>query len=245
MSRKFVVRRIVDVVMTAAIVMLMSYQSTGQEVHEWTGITMFALFILHTILNRFWYKNLLNGRYSGVRILQTILDFALLAAFVLTAVSGILMSRYAVPFLQSAKLLDITQPLHLGISHWTFILISAHLGLHWGMMIRPLQKKKVLMRVLSIVAILVCGYGLALTVRNGIYSYLGFQVMFANFDYNKTAVQVFIENILMMASWAMIACGFSHFLQRSEPNRPQHKMTSIGMIAAEILVAVLFAVFLG
>lgn len=242
MTRNFIVRRIVDVAMTAAIVILMAYQITGEAVHEWMGIAMFVLFILHTVLNRFWYKGLVRGRYSAVRILQTVLDLALLAAFTATAVTGMLMSQYAVPFLRVPRLVGSTQSLHLAFSHWSFILISAHLGLHRGMMIRPLQKKRILMTVLSVAAVLAGGYGLLLSFENGVYSYLTFQMFFANFDYSKTALWVFTENVLMMISWAMITYEITQILQSTSAGIRHRRLTSLGMIAAEVIAAVVFSI---
>lgn len=241
MPRNFVIRRVVDIAMTIAIVILMAFQITGEAVHEWMGIVMFILFISHTILNRAWYKQIVKGRYSAVRTLQTVLDLALLVSFCVTAVSGMMMSQYAVPFLRASRLIGSAQSLHLAFSHWTFILISAHLGLHWGMMIRPLQKKRILFTVLTIAAIIICGYGLALTFSSQIYSYLFFKMQFAFFDYNESALQVFCENILMMASWAMIAYELARILRNPSKNDPHRRWISIGMIAGEILAALAFS----
>lgn len=241
MSKNFIFRRVVDIAMTAAIVILMAFQITGEAVHEWMGIVMFILFISHTVLNRLWYRQIVRGRYSAVRVLQTVLDFALLVSFCVTAVSGMMMSQYAVPFLRASRLIGSAQSLHLAFSHWTFILISAHLGLHWGMMIRPLQKKRILFTVLSVAAIFICGYGLSLTSGSQIYSYLLFKMQFAFFDYNESALRVFCENILMMASWAMIAYELSRILRKPSKNDPHRRWISVGMIAAEVLVALAFS----
>lgn len=239
MSKNFIIRRITDIAMTIVLVVLMAFQITGEAVHEWTGIVMFILFIAHTILNRAWYKQLFKGQYSTQRIVQTILNFALLIFFIVTAISGMLMSQYAVPFLRSGRLIGSAQSLHLAFSHWSFILMSAHLGMHWGIIIRPLQKKKVLFNILSLAAILACGYGLSLSVKSGVYSYLFFRVQFALFDYNKSALQVFFENILMMASWAMIAYEVSRILRKPVKSNLHQRCTSVGMVAGEIIVAVI------
>ena len=42
-------RRIIDILMTVALMLLMSSQVTGQEAHEYTGITMFVLFLVHQV----------------------------------------------------------------------------------------------------------------------------------------------------------------------------------------------------
>jgi len=49
-----VVKRAVDLLMTAALLLLMSYSLIGEAAHEWIGMGMFLLFIAHLILNRKW-----------------------------------------------------------------------------------------------------------------------------------------------------------------------------------------------
>ena len=48
------IKRIVDVYMTVLLLCLMSYQVTGEVLHEWIGIGMTLLVIIHQILNRKW-----------------------------------------------------------------------------------------------------------------------------------------------------------------------------------------------
>ena len=55
-------RRIIDVCMTLVLLVLMAYQVTGEMVHEWTGILMTVLVIVHQVLNRRWYKSLFKGK---------------------------------------------------------------------------------------------------------------------------------------------------------------------------------------
>ena len=54
-QEKQMIRRTVDISMTVLLVCLMSYQATGEEMHEWAGVLMTLAVILHQILNRRWY----------------------------------------------------------------------------------------------------------------------------------------------------------------------------------------------
>ena len=47
-----VIKRIVDAAMTVLLLLLMAYQVTGEVLHEWIGVGMTLLVILHQILNR-------------------------------------------------------------------------------------------------------------------------------------------------------------------------------------------------
>ena len=48
------VKRIVDTIMTVLLLFLMAYQVTGESAHEWIGMGMTALVIVHQILYRKW-----------------------------------------------------------------------------------------------------------------------------------------------------------------------------------------------
>lgn len=54
MSKKQIIKIIIDMSMTALFPFIMAYMITGQEVHEWLGAAMLLLFIVHHILNFKW-----------------------------------------------------------------------------------------------------------------------------------------------------------------------------------------------
>ena len=65
----------IDFVMTVLLLCQMTYLLIGETAHEWMGVARFILFILHHALNWRWYRNLVKGRYTGVRILQITVNF--------------------------------------------------------------------------------------------------------------------------------------------------------------------------
>ena len=89
----------VDVLMTAVLLLLMAYSLVGEAIHEWLGIGMFALFILHHILNRRWSQNLLKRKYTPYRALRTALVLLTLISMLGSMVSGIILSRHVLVFL--------------------------------------------------------------------------------------------------------------------------------------------------
>lgn len=78
MKKKMVCKIAIDVVMTVLLLFLMARQITGDSAHEWLGAGMFVLWIAHHILNRSWYSHLCKGRYTPVRIIQTLTNAAVL-----------------------------------------------------------------------------------------------------------------------------------------------------------------------
>ena len=64
MKPKTIIKIIVDVIMTVLFIVCMGYHLTENKTHEWLGTVLFALFILHHILNFGWYKSIFKGKYS-------------------------------------------------------------------------------------------------------------------------------------------------------------------------------------
>lgn len=98
MSRKMTGKRktkmIVDLFMISLLPLLMVYSLVGEAAHEWIGLTMMVLFLTHNSLNAPWYKNILKGRYTGIRILTTVINILLAGMMLSLMVSGILLSKH-------------------------------------------------------------------------------------------------------------------------------------------------------
>ncbi len=63
-KKNMITKRIVDAAMTVLLLLLMAYQVTGEMAHEWIGMGMTVLVIIHQILNRKWYGALFKGKYN-------------------------------------------------------------------------------------------------------------------------------------------------------------------------------------
>lgn len=83
----------VDICMVIVLLFLMSYSMAGDVVHEWLGIGMFILFILHHALNIKWWSSIIKGRYTMFRIIQTVLVITVLLAMAGSMASGVILSR--------------------------------------------------------------------------------------------------------------------------------------------------------
>ena len=83
-----IIKRTVDAAMTVLLLCLMAYQITGEMAHEWIGMGMTVLVVIHQILNRKWYSALFRGKYHPYRSITAILNILLLVSFALTAFCG-------------------------------------------------------------------------------------------------------------------------------------------------------------
>jgi hypothetical protein len=200
--------------MTVLLLCLMAYQVTGEMAHEWIGMGMTVLIIIHQILNRKWYGALFKGKYRPYRILSTTLNILLLLSFLLTAFCGMSMSGYAVPFLYGMAPVSFVRRTHLSMSHWSFVLMGMHLGMHIPMMTAGLKWKGRTKTILAGLFTCIGGIGLYLFLRNGMPDYLFFRVPFAFLDYEKAGWLVFLENLLMLSFWAYIGMQAAQILQK-------------------------------
>lgn len=213
-SKKNIIKRIVDIGMTVLLLCLMAYQVTGEMAHEWIGMGMTVLVILHHILNIKWYGALFKGKYNPYRIVVATINILLIAAFILTAFCGMSMSGYAVPFLYGMAKVSFVRRMHLSISHWAFLLMGLHLGLHLKVMLPKAKKKTEVKLPFSVVFSAPAGIGFWLFLRNNMPDYLFFKVPFAFLDYEKAGLLVFVENILILLFWVFTGYQLSVLLKK-------------------------------
>lgn len=221
MKPKMMLKMGIDLVMTVLLLCQMAYMLVGETVHEYLGTAMFVLFILHHLLNRNWYRSLKKGRYGAVRILQTAVNTLVLLCMLGLMVSGVILSREVFAFLPIQGGMGFARILHMLASYWGFVLMSVHLGLHWGMvmgMARRLCRTKegsaVRTVVLRLLAAAVCIFGICAFVKNNIADYLFQRSQFVFFDMEQPLALFFAEYLAMMGLWACLAYYLSRALQR-------------------------------
>lgn len=222
MKSKTIIKRVVDVALTITLLLLMAFQVTEQLAHEWLGVTMFALTIVHRLLNRKYYAALFKGRYHALRVFQLIVNTLLLLSFVCTALSGMMMSRFATPFMNGILPSSIVRQGHLALSHWSFVLMGLHLGLHFGIITSRVKNRTVRI-VLAVVMTGVSVYGFYLFFSSDILNYMLFKNPFAFLDYSKPWWLVLLGNLAMLLAWAfaayLLSLGLKKLLRKSATNR--------------------------
>ena len=199
--------------------LLMTYSLLGEAAHEWLGMVMAALFILHHILNRKWYSGLFRGRYSTVRILGTVTDFLLLADIIALPVSGIMMSRHVFTFLDAGSGMALARTLHLLASYWGLVLMSFHAGLHGRAVMGMLRKASngksaVRTMALCVTAALLGLWGVWAFLRREIVNYLFLRNQFVFFDFGQPLFFFVVDYVAVMALSAMGGYYSAKFLKR-------------------------------
>lgn len=227
------IKRIIDIAMCILLLCLMAFQVTGDKAHEWIGISMTVLVIVHQILNRRWYGVLLRGKYNPYRTLTAIVNCLLVISFALTAFCGMSMSTWAVAFLYGMAPASFVRVTHLSLSHWSFLLMGVHLGLHIPALCAFLKRRNRIWSTAMRCAFLCAGgIGLYLFVTNRMFDYLFFRVHFAFLDYEKAAWLVFGENVLMLMFWVLAGTVCAELCtrraQKTAENRTLHPLLSLG-----------------
>ncbi|SDF32215.1 DUF4405 domain-containing protein [Marvinbryantia formatexigens] len=225
MKKKFIFQMVVDMIMTVLLLFLMARQLTGESAHEWLGAGMFLLWIAHHILNRNWYSHLFKGKYTPVRILQTVINFAVLLSMLGLMVSGILLSREVFAFLPVSGGIAMARQLHILSAFWGYVLMALHLGLHWNRILGMARKAagsvtsgplRILLRA---AAVLVAGYGLYAFLKNQFLSYMFLTTHFVFFDFERPVLLFFTEYLAIMGLFVFLAHYASRGIQKLNGGR--------------------------
>ncbi|USF28081.1 hypothetical protein N510_003040 [Firmicutes bacterium ASF500] len=226
MKPKQIVKIVVDVAMTLGMLFQMGYHLWGDTAHEWVGAGLFLLFLLHHILNWRWWTGLFKGKYTAVRILQTTINLLTLAAMLGLMVSGVILSSKVFAFLQIRGHMAFARRLHMAASYWGFFLMTAHLSLHWGMllgMVRKAGKTRLPGRPafpwLTLLGVLVTVYGTATMVKRDLVNYLFLRSEFVFLDFSESKMLFYLDYLAIMGTFIFLA----HFAAKLLRKRKERK----------------------
>lgn len=220
MKPKMIVKLCVDIGMTFILLLLMTYELVGQTAHEWLGIGMFVLFVVHHILNGRWRKRLLKGKYTPLRVWQTTLVLLIFVSMISSMISGVILSRHALAFLPISGGRSFGRSLHMLAAYWGFALMSLHLGFHWNMMMRIAGKMRknsslVCTWTLRILAIAIAAYGVYAFVKRDIGNYMLLRIQFVFFDFDEPFALFLLDYIAVMGVFVWIGHYLTEILNWS------------------------------
>lgn len=200
---------VIDAAMTVLFLILMAYHVTENKQHEWLGVALFVLFIIHHILNAKWYASLFKGKYSAVRILMMSVNFPLFVSMVGMMVSGIIISSEVFDFL-NIRAGMLGHRLHMLSVSWGFPLMAMHIGLHWGAMLNALIKKlpfksRPAAIVMRVIVILTSAYGAYAFVVRQFPDRMFLRVHFVFFDFEEPAIFFFLDYFCVLILFASIS----------------------------------------
>jgi hypothetical protein len=113
---------------------------TGLVVHEWLGIALGALFVVHLLFAWAWIESQTLGliRTRSVRArVNYLLNLSLFACMTVVIVSGIMVSQHAMPALTGKVIAGPLgtnfrwEPIHNRFSDIGVVLTGLHLAINW------------------------------------------------------------------------------------------------------------------
>ena len=208
--------------------LLMAYSLVGETSHEYLGIGMFLLFVIHHILNIAWWKNLLRGKYTLFRIVGTVVNFALLVIMLAVPISGIILSRHVFRFLHLGGT-SAARTVHLLASYWGLVLMSFHAGMHGSMVLgmfrnitNTQQPSKIRTWSLRIIAVLLAVCGVQVFVKKEINSYLFLQTQFVFVDFSQPVVWSLIDYLLVSILFIVLGYVCTYLIRLKHIHKYNH-----------------------
>ena len=219
-----------DITMTILSIILMggNYLFPADIVHEILGVGLFVLWAVHIILNHRWYASLaqasklitstnandrrsygaiFKGKYNPYRVMQTVINSCILICTIFLMISGIILSNHIITFLNIQGGLGFARIAHLLASHWYYLFMSLHIGLHVGRLFQNITAKIIPRIILA----LVCAYGIYAFIARGVWKYLTLRQQFFFFDLDRGYILFAIDYISIIILFATL----SHLLAKS------------------------------
>lgn len=212
------VKILIDVLMTLLLFAVMAYPITGEMIHKQLGAGMFVLFFLHHLLNWRWYRAITKGKYSAVRWVHFINNTLLLISMIGLMVSGFLLSSWAYHLNIHAGAFG--RKLHMMSASWGYLLMSAHIGLHWGVLAGGMKKKEKAVEnnlrdiLRQGLAAVIVAYGVYEAFVRQFFHKMLWMVDYAFYDFSEPAVFFFVDYFFIMVAIG----GLTYYLTKIRKN---------------------------
>lgn len=144
MSGKTLAKIMLDIVMTILFVTLIYAYDTGLVFHEIVGLSIFALFVSHILLNWLWIKNVTKNLFSTKlktsAKLKYVLNVTMFLIIVTTIISGVFISQVIFPSLGSSLGNNLLLLVHKWTSYLCLGLFGLHIVLHGRYLLVSIRK---------------------------------------------------------------------------------------------------------
>lgn len=141
---------IIDLTTVTGFLVSLQPHFTGMTIHEWLGVSLGGAFLLHILLHWRWLYATTSRLFSKLawqlRLawqsrINFILNLALLIAFTVIILSGILISEEVLPFLGLQGSRDMTWKwLHTISADAAVWIVGLHIALHWKWVLNAARK---------------------------------------------------------------------------------------------------------
>ncbi|MFN5059795.1 MAG: DUF4405 domain-containing protein [Chloroflexota bacterium] len=137
---------IIDSIMFGVFIVTTAPQFTGISLHEWLGLGLAGITVVHLVRNWDWLVATVNKLLSPSTVhnkTSIILNIVLFVLFTLLTYSGIAISESVMPWLGITWLDNADwRMLHNLFSNLTVVAMAAHVALHWNWIVSIVQKQR-------------------------------------------------------------------------------------------------------
>jgi hypothetical protein len=205
---------------------VIDYRIARKAPHEWLGITLAALFVVHNIINLKFYTSLFSGRYSARRIAATAVNLLLVLDIAVIASIGLVQSKSVLSSLQLPGAIQL-RVIHTTAAYWLIPLIGAHIGLHWEKLIKSLRrilKTKegdiALTVIMRSTAVILFAAGVYSSFDRNMFAKLFYGFSFDYWPLERPTILYFAEMLSIMGMWGLI---FTKAFKSLPPHRGQRQ----------------------
>ncbi|MBR4789309.1 MAG: DUF4405 domain-containing protein [Treponema sp.] len=202
-----------DIAMTALSIILMggTVLFPDDRVHQIMGMSLLALWAIHIALNRRWFGSLFRKNFAPFRIMQLVVNLGVLICALLLGVSGLLMAWF-IPADWVGGTLGFARTTHLIASHWYYIFMAFHIGLHSAMIAGKIKIHGIVPRVICIIISL---YGVYAFITRGLWIYIFGLQQFFFFDFERRYILFALDYISILVLFATVSYYLGKFLTNS------------------------------
>ncbi|MFZ9857325.1 MAG: DUF4405 domain-containing protein [Roseiflexaceae bacterium] len=144
--RRNTTNAIIDSSMFIAFIVTTAPQFTGISLHEWIGLGLAGITVVHLVRNWAWIMATINKLLSPGTVhnkTSITLNIVLFVLFTLVTYSGIAISEDIMPWLGITWLANTDwRILHNLFSTLTVVAMAAHVALHWNWIVALLPKRR-------------------------------------------------------------------------------------------------------
>lgn len=207
MIKQLKLNLLIDILMFILILFCMSYSLIGTKTHEYLGIFLCVLFIIHCFNHKKYYFALFHFNYNLNRLIFSIINLGTLLTMIGLIISSLIFLNY-IPDIYNLNLTSFARTVHLLSAYWSFLFISLHLGLHWQMLYKillnhlPIAMNKILQAFPQIniaLSMIISLYGLICFFNYDLWSYMSYQNNFVFFNPNQSTILFILDYLSISA----------------------------------------------
>ena len=125
-------------------------------------------------------------------------------------------------------------------AYWGFLLMAAHLGLHWGMFLKMVQRTRLSGKgrtvIPTILGAVTAVYGAAAMVKRDLSTYLFLRAEFVFLDFGESKILFYLDYLAIMGTFVFLTYFISKLLRKHKKKEHTMKKCIALLISACILL---------